>query len=279
MEKYGNTNEHRTENFSPEMVSSLVRKTSEVNSEHSLNMEQFIDTFGIEKVKADYALVADKMQEHLQGKMSDSEKLGHIYEAAFLDSASRHKWFGDRSEITKASKYDDIMNGIDMVTTIMDEKNSAKHFEVSSDLTISKHGAAEKFNRIANDVRRGKLATLNYFHSDLIGFTGKISDVPRTVVSLDRENLNRFLTNWLKEPEMAQEQMGRLMLSQISSQADGFAGLAQNVHGSDSRIYHRYKNVYETSQDILETGEQYELPEDSATKSLTAMSERVALGD
>lgn len=88
-EKPQSLNEH-TDRISPIEVRALSQRASKVNGEHSLDMTEFIDTFGIDKVKSDYAKVAERMQGHLERKMNDSEKLGHIFEAAFLDLASRH---------------------------------------------------------------------------------------------------------------------------------------------------------------------------------------------
>lgn len=50
----------------------------------------------------------------------------------------------------------------------------------------------------------------------------------------------------------------------------------QNKHGSDSRIYRGYKNTYETSQNLLETGEQFDLLEDKSTASIIALSTKAA---
>lgn len=167
------------------------------------------------------------------------------------------------------------MNGIDIITTLLDSTNTVRQFEVASDLTISYHGVAEKFNKITNNVRNGKLATINYYHSELMGYTGKLIDVPRTVIALDQHNMQKFLRNWLHEPELSQEQFAKVMLHQIATQAQGFARLARNVHGSDSRIYRRYNNTHQVSQNLLETGQSYELPDDKAAEAITALSSRI----
>lgn len=263
---------NKPEFISPTEIRAMVMRAGEVNTSHSLDMSTFIDAYGLTKVQADYAKVADRMSSHLEHKMSDPEKLGHIFEAAFLDLASRHNWFGEHSEVKKASKFDDIMNGIDMVTTVLDTTNTVRQFEVASDLTISHNGVAEKFNKVANGVRQGKLATINYYHSDLLGYTGRLTDVPKTVVALDQHNMQRFLRNWLNEPELAQEQFSKVMLQQIAIQADGFAQLAKDIHGSDSRVYRRYMGTHQVSQDLLETGDTYDPPPDKSADTIAALS-------
>jgi hypothetical protein len=274
-ERFQSRQESRPDAFSKQEITNMVRRTSAVNNEHQLDMSQFIDTYGLEKVTADYAKVADRMASHLEGTMSDSEKLGHIFEAAYLDLATRHSWFGEHSEITKASKFDDIMNGVDMITTVLDKTNSVRQFEVATDLTISSHGVVKKFTQLADKVREGELAEINYYHSDILGYTGRLRDVPKTLIALDPRNMQSFLRNWMQEPELAQEQFSQVMLQQIATQSQGFARLAKNTHGSGSRIFQKYTNTRNVCQEILETGPTYDLPEDKSSATIEALSSKI----
>lgn len=192
----------------------------------------------------------------------------------FLDTAQNQHWFGERSEICKASRFDDILNGVDMITTVLDKQDVARHFEIATDLTMSTNGLAEKFNRIKNDVHRGKLAQIDYFHSDLIGFTGRLKDIPRTIVSLDKANVEKFLANWLREPELNQEHFALIALQQIAAQAEGFGKIAANEHGTDSLPARRYRNAYNVSQEIIESKHDIAMPEDTTLETIKAMSAR-----
>jgi hypothetical protein len=262
-----NQYENRIENITDTELIHLTKRAIAVNSQHSLDMQQFVDVYGHEKIHADYTRVAEKISKRKR-VMSSGEKLGHIFEAAFLDLASKNFWFGERSELVKASKYDDEMNGIDMITTTVDQSNTARHFEVASDLTISKHGLMSKLMRIKNDVAQDKLAQINYFHSDLIGFTGKLSNVPRTVVALDHTNMTMFLRRWLQEPDLSQEQIGKLITKQISIQSRGFAWWAKQNIGTNSRAYEKYMTTHQTSEEILANLEDIEMPHDSTIDTL-----------
>lgn len=249
-------------------LANMVRRAIAVNTEHQLDMKQFIDTFGIEKIQSDYARVADKISARGERPMAKGEKLGHVFEAAFLDLASKNQWFGERSEITKASKFDDEMNGIDMITTTVDESNTARHFEIASDLTISRNGLMEKLMKIKNSVAQDKLATINYFHSDMIGFTGKLSNVPRTVIGLEQNNMRQFLRHWLQEPDLTQEHIGALITKQISIQSKGFAWWAKNNLGTNSKAYDKYAATHQTAEEILSEREDITIPEDSTLVTL-----------
>lgn len=260
--------------FDQKTISNLVRRATEVNTGSSMSMEIFIETYGMEKVKQDYSKVADRLKGFLEQRMEGSEKLGHVFEAAFLDLASRHNWFGHKSEVQKASRYDDIINGVDMITTVLDKENNARHFEIATDITMSAAGLATKFNKIKSDVYRGKLAEINYYHSDLLDFTGTLRNIPRTVIALDHKNMHQFLTHWLNEPELAQRQFAQIALQQISAQAKGFAGYAKQIHGEDSIGHRRYRNTYQVAQEMIETesNDSIQIPEDRCLESIKNMS-------
>ncbi len=262
--------------FSPEMLEALTHKTVKLNKSHSLQMEPFIDLYTLDGVRQDYAEIAEKMSQYLEQKLSPASKLGFIFETALLDTGERHHWFGENSELVKASKYDDIKNGVDMIATILSDFDTAHHLTLASDLTFSQHGTSEKFNRVINDIHRERMAEVKYFHSDLLDFTGKLSNVPKTVVGLDIENLNRFLTQWLHEPELAQKQFGGSILQQIKFQSTAFSKYAGQVHGTHHRIARRYRTTATVIDQILENEyRDIAIPENNATKTIQALGERL----
>ncbi len=262
--------------FEPTMLKTLTERAIKTNSESSLNMEPFIDLYGLENVKSDYSEIADKLSGYMEKKLSPSEKMGFIFESAFLDIGVKGHWFGPNSEIKHTSKYDDIKNGVDMVSTILDNEDSAHHLAIASDLTFSKMNSSEKFNRILNNIQAGKLAEIKYFHSELLGFTGKLSNLPRTVIGLDVKNLETFLTNWTREPELTQLQFGLTVLSQIKEQSSGFAHFAKRIHGQDhpvTRTYRRAQNVI--SEIIDENYNNIQIMDDSILDVITKQSQRL----
>ncbi len=259
--------------FHPDILKKLVTKTKETNETYSMSLQPFIDLYGMDTVKKDYAIIAERLLTHFDHKLSGSEKMGHIFENAFLDIGSRGNWFGEKSELVKASKFDDIMNGVDMIATIVDNDSSARHLAIASDLTFSFPGISEKFNKILNGVRQGKMAQVKYFNSDLLHITGQLRNIPRTVVGLDVENLNRFLLTWIKEPELAQLQYGGIMLHQITTQSRAFAAVAGKKQPMVSDAYNRAADAIDV---VLQSEyKNIEMPTDKLATLVTKHSERL----
>lgn len=263
--------------FEPHFLKALTDKAIQANSESSLDMQPFIDVYGLEKVKEDYAEIADKMSSYLEHKLSPSSKMGFIFEAAFLQIGDKNGWFGPRSEIIRASKYDDIKNGVDMISTVERDDDSFHHMAIASDLTYSQQGSVEKFNRIVQNIRRGNLAQIRYFHSDLIGFTGQLSNIPRTVIGFDVNNLNLFLKQWVREPELAQLQYGLTALSQIREQSSAFYTMSAALHGKNSQTGNAYRRTVNTVDEILNQPLYKEIvaPSDQISTVISKLSERV----
>jgi hypothetical protein len=264
---------NEVEIFQPDILKKLVHKTQETNDSYSISMQPFIDLYGLETVKSDYSKIADRLLTHFDHKLSGPEKMGHIFENAFLDIGSRGHWFGEKSELTKASKFDDIMNGVDMIATIVASDDNARHLAIASDLTFSFPGVSEKFNKILNGVRQGKMAQVKYFNSELLHITGQLRNIPRTVVGLDVENLNNFLLRWIKEPELAQLQYGGIMLNQISTQSRAFAAVAGKKQELVSNTYNRAADIID--EVLTREYKGIEMPHDKLGSAVAKHSERL----
>lgn len=267
------TQPNHQEIFHPDVLKILVKKTIETNDTYSISLQPFIELYGMETVKKDYALIAERILKHFDHQLSGPEKMGRIFENAFLDIGSRGNWFGEKSELVRASKFDDIMNGVDMIATIVADDDSARHLAIASDLTFSFPGVSEKFNKILNGVRQGKMAKVKYFNSELLHVTGELRNIPRTVVGLDVENLNHFLLNWIKEPELAQLQYGGIMLNQITAQCRAFAAVAGNKQELVSESYNRAADIIDTL--LAQEYKGIEIPPDKLATAVSKHSQRL----
>ncbi len=262
--------------FEKDTLALLTKKAVSINEQHSINLAPFIDHYGIDKVTADYREIAERLLSFQEKKLSDSEKMGLIFEAAFLDTGSTHHWFGEKSELQRASRYDDIKNGIDMIATLVSDRYGSRHFAIASDLTFGLVGASEKYRKILTGIKKGHMGRMRYFHSDLLHITGELRNIPKTVTGLDVNNLNVFLKQWLTEPELAQKQFGALMLQQIANQSKAFSFVAKATHGENHHITEAYKQTNAVVREVLETEyTNIESPEDRLTQSIFAHSAKL----
>lgn len=273
-EKFGRSYEN--EILGAQLLRAAEKKASEAEKQHSMDMKPFMELYGKEKVLADYQKIADRMKNHRVE--SDAQKIGSIFEGAFLDLSNRGQWFGMNSEVVRASRFDDIMNGIDMVVTLIPENGSPDHLELGSDLTFSSGSLQKKLDRIKDEIHVGRLATIKYFHSPALGFTGQMANVPRCVVGLGKEHMPELVRSWVHEPEAQQQQFGSLFNYQMQIQMEAFRKLAESEKGRTHAVTRAYDRSASLLGDIVKNAppDQTLLNEDWFTEQLTEECRRLS---
>lgn len=76
------------------------------------------------------------------------EKISSIYEAVIADQISANAWFGENCDSIPASRFDDIKNGVDVVTIFNTEK-STEYVGLGVDVTFSSDDKVLEKNCIA----------------------------------------------------------------------------------------------------------------------------------
>lgn len=128
--------------------------------------ESFIDVYGEEEIKSDLAEV--KRLKSLWEKETEEEKyikdISNIYEGVIIDQIEANAWLGDSCETVATSEYDDIKNGIDVVS-IFSEGESKNYLGLGVDVTFAsnKEVLEKKFESIKQCIRSGALPTIKYF--------------------------------------------------------------------------------------------------------------------
>lgn len=88
------------------------------------------------------------------------------------------------------------------------------------------------------------MAELRYFHSEPMGYTGRLTGIPKTVVGLDSTNVAEFIRLWTHNPEHEDMELYRnILLTQLMDQLKFFSKLAEEHHG-DSQILRRYSRAH-----------------------------------
>jgi len=217
----------------PQLLKSAVEKSRGITETYSPNMKPFIGHYGVDAVKRDLEKVLRYEKRHAAShKESGSEKekeLASVFENLFLEAADTEGWFGN-AELGRPTKFDDYVNGIDVLMTLFDKEDNATHLELSSDLTFGTQASSDKLQKVIGDIDRGDLAKVKYFHSDHMGFTGALTDVPRTVIGLDRTNLPEFIRGRV-HGTVDSEPFRNTMLLQLQSQLKFFRNYADKVWG------------------------------------------------
>ncbi|MDP3726197.1 MAG: hypothetical protein Q8R36_03290, partial [bacterium] len=189
--------------------------------QNKINPSDFRDIFNPNKIAEDLAYVEDMERVFaeigtLEGR--EAKKLALIFEGVFHTGAHKYKWLGNGVRVIKTSDVDDLRNGVDGIIEFQKEGSATERLAIGVDVTYSNQ-LREKFKKIKESIERGELSTIEYFHSG--GFKGKLSDIPRVVVGVERRHLIKLCRDiFIKtdEKRLARHPFQILQLKQIRLQ-------------------------------------------------------------
>ncbi len=276
----------RYESYSPNergLISPQLLKTAEENAEalrkqYSINLAPFMDeqVYGKEAVMNDLKKVLS-LEEKFAANTSKSDleakRLSSIFEMYFVDAANTQKWFGDKTNIMRTTRFDDYINGVDAIAEFQDDSDKFGHLAMSTDLTFGHDASLGKIEEILRSIDGGEMARLRYFHSDAMGYTGQLRDIPKTILGMDRENLPEFVRLWTHQKDSPEIKTYRdLMLTQLHDQLGFFTSYADKRHG-ESVIRSKYARAHTIVGEFWKSQkiERRNLPKDTITEHLRNM--------
>jgi hypothetical protein len=262
----------------PQLLKAAEARAKTLQGHYSPNLGPFMDpeVYGKEAVLKDlqYVIKCNKAFTAKDTSIeADRKRVSDVFETYFVDAANVMKWFGEETEISPTAKYDDYKNKVDIVATFTDN-DRPDHLALSTDLTYGTGASAEKFYNIIDDIEKGKMASLRYFHSEHMGYTGRLTGVPKTIIGLDKTNVAEFIRLWTHDTDNPDVSTYRnILLTQFMDQLHFFTTLADKHHG-ESQIRRRYSRAYNIVRDIWQKNEidRYSLPPDSITNQIYEMS-------
>ncbi|TSC91764.1 MAG: hypothetical protein CEN90_228 [Parcubacteria group bacterium Licking1014_17] len=150
-----------------------------VNPEDSgdLEREKLQD---IQRVEALKETLAEKFGEKEKEEELKNYLYSKISEALFI--GLMNEWFKGNIEAYPASEYDDLENGVDVILKI----NGENPVVVAVDFTNSNNAnwIARKFNNIAEEIEKGKMANIKY--GKFAAFSGEVC---RIIIGLEQKNM------------------------------------------------------------------------------------------
>ena len=103
------------------------------------------------------------------------------------------EWLGPDVTTIKCSRFDDIRNGIDSLAEFRETDTAASYLGLAIDVTTAQE-FTKKFEKIKQEIERGKLGRVKYFASEHTNIRGEFSNVPKVVVGADRDTV-KLLAN------------------------------------------------------------------------------------
>lgn len=165
------------------------RKLVEYWEEFRPKIESFKKIFGADKVLADSRRVADRERDW-DARRSDSRKLEYMV----MDGIGRRDWFGDTTDVTPASEYDDVFNGIDVVVRFDRDNQRSLYLGIDVTATQRVEKVQEKLGRTLSQLLRGKSDEIRYYPPSPEGLAAEELPLhlPRVVIGTDRDGVRRL---------------------------------------------------------------------------------------
>jgi hypothetical protein len=224
----------------PSVLDQAYEKAQALLARESINMDEFKEIYGEQQVESD-----KRYTEELEGKFQQGsedsrrqKKLATVLEAIFYDQSRENAWLGSGVKTIRPSKYDDYVNGVDCIAEYEEEGRSA-FLAMAIDATTGHPGS--KFNRIRDDLGRGKLGKVKYFHTDK--FSGMLKNIPKVVVGASPKDLEEVMELWVKgdNEALAVHPLQTLILEEIVIQLESFKEFSERRgHTANAKIFEHY---------------------------------------
>jgi hypothetical protein len=226
-------------------------KNSLVSSE--IPLETFVDLYGAEAVERDKKYIAEKEKLFAQSsyrEQAENHQLARIFETIFHDHAELSEWLGANAMTIKCSRYDDICNGIDTIAEFQEGESSASHLGLAIDVTTAQ-GLIKKFDRIRDEIDRGKLAKVKYFVSKNMNIRGELSNIPRVVIGADRSTVKELGELYLDKDyqALAEHPIQFQVLDEIVEELQAFQQYALRV--KQPKLVRVFGNMQKLAENII----------------------------
>lgn len=169
--------------------------------ESAIKPGDFSDLYGQSVIKDDtkYVKKMEKRFTEQEGDQGPSEKIrkrAEILEALLAEQIELGEWFGPDAQTINTSRYDDIVNGVDMAIEF-EREEGFKHLALSIDVTSGDKIVAEKLERIRQQIEAGQLTQIKYFLSEKSDIRGELRNMPRVIIGADPKTIRELSELWL----------------------------------------------------------------------------------
>lgn len=240
----------------------IYKKTHEIAEYAAIDIDEFRDLYGDDIVDRDEEEIKrletefERARQESRRVMSAEEWLGNekkrelaeIFEAVFYEHAEMSDWLGPNATVTKASRYDDIKNGVDSIVEFApdEDKSRTSHLALAVDVTTSRSDDViwEKIARIKQEISSGSLTRVKYFKSENLDIRGELQNVPRTIIMADAWKTAKELGALFVKKEnkkLAEHPIQHQIIDELLLQFRAFGDYAKKEGQED--IYRKYKRL------------------------------------
>ncbi|MGB3072977.1 MAG: hypothetical protein WBP40_04345 [Candidatus Moraniibacteriota bacterium] len=223
---------HSSPEYLHPVVEKAYAKATALFERDAIQPDAFVPPYDARQVAEDKETV-----KRLESKFGSEDlvhkKYADVLEAIIYEHIEQSDWFGPTAQTIKTSKYDDYVNGIDLVTEFSNDDQSLTHLGLGIDVTFGTTAMHKKFQRIREEISTGKLATVKYFESERSPHKGIYRDMPRVVIGAEREHITELAARWMDPKmnrELATHPVQAMLLDEIEAQLSGFRQYARTMN-------------------------------------------------
>ncbi len=216
-----------------------------------INESDFIDIHGGQEVAEDIDRVS-RLEEEFKRKetreSAENKKFAEILEAIISQHGELSEWFGSNATTICASKFDDFVNGVDMIVEFnQGEDSGVSHLALGMDVTFTSDTTA-KFDRLRSQIESGGLTNMKYFSSERLGIVGKMDKIPEVIIGVDRRMVQELMDLWLANDNdaLANHRVQVMILEEIKAQLTTFAMYARSLPDRDDLV-----DIYEARLQVI----------------------------
>jgi hypothetical protein len=225
----------------------------------AVHEEDFADLYGEENVRRDLERVAEAERVFRQESTPQSEllkKYSTIFEWTINERAELGDYFGENAFTRRASRYDDIVNGVDTILEFRSNPNEAKqasYLTLGIDDTFSTNAEVQekKLRRIRSKIDSGELTQVKYFSSDYMNFRGELRNVPLIVLGAELRMVAQLRDLMLSRDNKSLDlhPIQHLLLQEAKMETGVFSGYAKRVGRAD--LAEIYRNAGRIIDEII----------------------------
>lgn len=169
-----------------------------------------------------------------------------VLEAIITEQTELANWLGENVSTVRASRYDDIANGVDTIAEFSQE-TSTSYLALAIDATYA--DPSEKLARIRKEIDRGTLTQVKYFRSSDGTYIGSLQKIPRVVIGVSYEQIVELAKLWVngKKDELAMHPVQLQIIEEIILQLRVYMAYAAKLGKTDIvEIYQRQLRLVES---------------------------------
>lgn len=227
--------------------SKMRDKCSSKHDEERLKLDDFInDPYEASEIERD-----KKEEQRLEKIFDKATPRGKLFEAIVATKSEAVKWFGENTKVVVLSKFDDYINGGDIMLEMQNDKNEIVRIMVDLTTSIQESEATDKIKKTYKLIESGKLSEAKYFKSKVDATKGKINPSARVIIGISPDSLGELCGEFNQTEKQEKNYVQLMFLDEMMNQLINMAETAKAKHGAEHKVTQELEKALKLVKDLL----------------------------